>query len=87
MGGALRVIPVLAMSAALAVLAAEPRAGALRTIEGKTSQWTIPTPQMPRDPAVDAQGNIFFAIAGADRIARFDPVSARFREWAVTPGS
>ncbi|HET9578092.1 MAG TPA: hypothetical protein VFP44_09720 [Usitatibacter sp.] len=84
---ALRTLAALLLCAAVSTGVMGQRAGALRAIEGKVSQWAIPTPQMPRDPAVDAEGRIHFALAGADRIVRFDPASARFREWAVTPGS
>lgn len=87
MQGALRTLPALLLCAAVCAGAAGPKAGALRPIEGKVSQWAIPTAQTPRDPAVDAEGRIYFALAGADRIVRFDPSSARFREWPVPPGS
>lgn len=61
--------------------------GALAVIEGKLSQWPIPTPQRPRDPVADADGNIYFSLAGANRIGRFDPRTRQFMEWGLPEDS
>lgn len=56
-------------------------------ISGKISEWAVPTPKYPRDPAASPDGYIYFAVKRGDRIARFDPRSRRFREWDVPAGT
>src|SRR5512140_783338 len=90
MGRLLQAPAVMLLCALATATVAQPRAsaiGALRAIEGKITLWSVPTQQMPRDPAAHPDGGIYFAVAGADRIARFDPSSAKFREWPVMRGS
>jgi virginiamycin B lyase len=61
--------------------------GAREVIEGKVFQWSVPLAQTARDPAADTDGNIYFAIAKGDRIARFDIRSHQFKEWELPPGT
>lgn len=61
--------------------------GALGTIEGKVSQWPVPAPQVARDPIPDADGNVYFVVAGAHKIVRFDPRSRQFKEWGLPDGT
>lgn len=56
-------------------------------IKGKVSQWSVPTPLTARDPIPDGDGRIYFAVAGGDKIGRFDPGSGLFREWALPAGT
>ena len=57
-----------------------------RTISGKITEWPVPTPRYARDPAIGADGNVYFAVRAGDKIARFDPKSKRFHEWDVPAG-
>ncbi len=86
--------PLLACLLLLAIADLAPKGahGALAAsvppaVEGRILQWPVPTAQTARDPVADAEGNIYFAVAGADRIARFDPRSAQFREWVLPEGT
>jgi virginiamycin B lyase len=63
------------------------QAAGTQGVAGKISQWPVPTPKSARDPAVDAQGNVYFAVARGDRIARFDPKTEQFTEWKVPEGT
>lgn len=63
------------------------RPGALAVIAGKTSHWSIPAPDAARDPVVDADGNVYVAIANGDRIVRLEPASGRFKEWNLPAGT
>lgn len=58
-----------------------------RMIAGTISEWAVPTPRYPRDPAIGHDGKVYFAVKRGDKIARFDPRSQRFHEWAVPEGS
>ncbi len=73
------------------LFAADGRGGAVpggrEVIEGKVFQWSVPLALSARDPAADTDGNIYFAIAKGDRIARFDIRSHQFREWDLPPGT
>lgn len=60
--------------------------GALADFVGKVSEWPVPTPAFARDPAVAPDGSIFIAVMRGNKVARFDPETARFREWAMPPG-
>jgi len=61
--------------------------GALAEIAGKVSEWPVPTHKAARDPAPAPDGSIFVAVMHADRIARFDPASASFKEWDLPQGT
>lgn len=58
-----------------------------RIFYGTVTEWSVPTPRYARDPVIGRDGNVYFAIKRGDRIARFDPRSQRFHEWAVPDGS
>ena len=60
--------------------------GALTNFVGEVSEWPVPTPAFARDPAVAPDGSIFIAVMRGNKVARFDPESARFREWEMPPG-
>lgn len=55
----------------------------VKTFSGTVVEWPVPTPKLPRDPAVAQDGSIYFAVGAGGRIGRFDPRSRRFREWIV----
>ena len=59
--------------------------GALPAFTGTVSEWPVPTPKFARDPAVAPDGSIFIAVMRGNKVARFDPASQRFREWAMPP--
>lgn len=58
-----------------------------KMFSGTVSEWAVPTPRYARDPAIGHDGNVYFAVKRGDKIARFDPRSQRFHEWAVPEGS
>lgn len=58
-----------------------------RTVSGKITEWPVPTPKHVHDPAIGPDGNVYFAVMAADRIARFEPKSKRFKEWDVPAGT
>jgi virginiamycin B lyase len=55
--------------------------GALPQVQGKVSEWAVPTPRFARDPAPGPEGAIYIAVMTGNKIARFDPESKTFREW------
>ena len=61
--------------------------GALREVQGKVTEWPVPTPQFARDPAPGPDGNIYITVMGGDRIARFDVKSKTFKEWDLPDGA
>ena len=61
--------------------------GARPSLEGKISEWPVPTPKFARDPAPGPDGNIYITVKLADKIARFDPRTKRFTEWNVPAGA
>ena len=56
-------------------------------MDAKTLQTTIyptPTPRSrPRRTMLDGKGRVWFAEFAANKVAMFDPVKERFREWDV----
>jgi virginiamycin B lyase len=61
--------------------------GALAVVKGKVTEWSVPTPKFARDPALAPDGSLYITVMQADKIARFDPVSQRFREWELPSGA
>ncbi len=61
--------------------------GARPQVEGRISEWKVPTPQFARDPAPGPDGNIYIAVMFGNKIARFDPRTKTFTEWALPPGA
>lgn len=61
--------------------------GARAQIDGRVTEWPVPTPKFARDPAPAPDGSIFIAVMSGDRIARFDPLAKTFREWELPPGA
>jgi virginiamycin B lyase len=61
--------------------------GTLAKVEGKVTEWDVPTPRFARDPAPAPDGSIFISVMQGDRLARFDPKGAKFREWDLPAGS
>lgn len=61
--------------------------GALSQLEGKISEWAVPTPQFARDPAPGPDGHIYIAVRDGNRIARFNPRAKTFKEWELPPGA
>lgn len=61
--------------------------GALPSIEGKISEWVVPTPLFARDPAPGPEGDIYIAVEHGDKIARFDPRTEIFTEWDLPQGA
>jgi virginiamycin B lyase len=55
--------------------------GARPALEGKITEWAVPTPRFARDPAPGPDGNISIAVMNGNKIARFDPQSKTFKEW------
>src|SRR5213593_2153275 len=52
--------------------------GARPALDGKISEWPVPTPKFARDPAPGPDGNIYVAVMFGNRIARFDPRAKTF---------
>ena len=61
--------------------------GTLPSVAGKVTEWNVPTPKFARDPAPAPDGSIFITVMHGDKIARFDPKSASFREWDLPRGA
>ncbi len=61
--------------------------GARPNLEGKVSEWPVPTPQFARDPAPGPDGNIYIAVMSGNKIARFDPRAKVFTEWDLPAGA
>ena len=59
--------------------------GARSDVEGKISEWVVPTPKFARDPAPGPDGNIYIAVMYGNKIARFDPRTKVFKEWDLPP--
>jgi virginiamycin B lyase len=56
-------------------------AGSRPAIEGRVTEWTVPTPEFARDPAPGPDGNIYVAVMFGNKIARFDTRTKTFQEW------
>jgi len=63
------------------------RPGARPQLEGKISEWGVPTPQFARDPAPGLDGNIYIAVMRGNKIARFDTRAKTFTEWELPAGA
>ena len=61
--------------------------GSRPTIEGRVTEWSVPTPEFARDPAPGPDGNIYVAVMFGNKIARFDPRTQTFKEWDLPPGA
>jgi virginiamycin B lyase len=61
-------------------------AGTTASFSGQVSEWSVPTPAFARDPAVAPDGSIFIAVMAGNKVARFDPASQSFKEWALPRG-
>ena len=61
--------------------------GARPNLEGKISEWPVPTPQFARDPAPGPDGNIYIAVMSGNKIARFDTRTKAFKEWDLPEGA
>ncbi len=61
--------------------------GARPDFQGRIQEWPVPTPQFARDPAPGPDGNIYVTVMGGDKIARFDPRTQAFTEWALPRGA
>jgi virginiamycin B lyase len=61
--------------------------GARPRLDGKISEWSVPTPQFARDPAPGPDGNIYVAVMFGNRIARFDRKTETFKEWDLPAGA
>ena len=56
-------------------------------LQGKISEWSVPTPQFARDPAPGPDGNIYITVMNGNKIARFDTRAKRFQEWDLPQGA
>ncbi|HET8579082.1 MAG TPA: hypothetical protein VFO18_18435 [Methylomirabilota bacterium] len=61
--------------------------GARPDLQGKISEWPVPTPRFARDPAPAPDGNIYIAVMNGNKIARFDMASRTFKEWDLPSGA
>ncbi|MFQ5802803.1 MAG: hypothetical protein ACE5JQ_07920 [Candidatus Methylomirabilales bacterium] len=61
--------------------------GARPEIEGRISEWRVPTPMFARDPAPGPDGMIYIAVMYGNKIARFDPLTQTFTEWELPKGA
>lgn len=55
--------------------------------EWNVREWEVPAAEYVRDPAIDADGNVVFAITRGDRIGLFDTKDLHFHEWKLPAGS
>jgi len=56
-------------------------------LDGKVSEWPVPTPEFARDPAIGPDGNVYIAVMHGNRIARFDVKAKTFKEWVLPDGA
>lgn len=56
-------------------------------LQGKISEWPVPTPRFARDPAPAPDGNVYISVMNGNKIARFDTVSKTFKEWDLPSGA
>jgi virginiamycin B lyase len=61
--------------------------GGRPVVDGKVSEWKVPTPEFARDPAPGPDGHIYVAVMFGNRIARFDTKAQTFKEWTLPPGA
>lgn len=61
--------------------------GARPILDGKISEWPVPTPRFARDPAPGPDGNIYIAVMNGNKIARFDTSHHSFTEWDLPAGA
>lgn len=61
--------------------------GARPNLDGKISEWVVPTPKFARDPAPGPDGNIYITVMDGNKIARFDTRAKTFREWDLSEGA
>ena len=61
--------------------------GARPTVDGKISEWPVPTPRFARDPAPAPDGNIYISVMNGNKIARFDTTAKTFKEWDLPPSA
>ncbi len=61
--------------------------GARPSIEGRVTEWPVPTPKFARDPAPGPDGNIYIAVMNGNKIARFDTRAKSFKEWDLPAGA
>src|SRR3990172_3553065 len=61
--------------------------GARPNLEGKITEWVVPTPKFARDPAPGLDGNIYIAVMNGNKIARFDTRAKTFKEWDLPDGA
>jgi virginiamycin B lyase len=61
--------------------------GARPQLEGRISEWAVPTPEFARDPAPGPDGNIYIAVMYGNKIARFDTRAKKFKEWDLPAGA
>src|SRR5204862_3752195 len=61
--------------------------GARVKVEGRISEWKVPTPQFARDPAPGPDGNIYITVRFGNKIARFDTRAKTFTEWDLPQGA
>jgi len=51
-------------------------------------EWTVPWPRSgPRDPAVAPDGRVWFVGQVGNYVARLDPVTGKFEQFAIDPGT
>jgi virginiamycin B lyase len=86
-----RIALLLAVSAACAAQAGGSNynvvPGALPAVKGMVHEWSVPTPKFARDPAPAPDGSMYIAVMQGDKIAHFDPVTKKFREWDLPQGA
>jgi virginiamycin B lyase len=56
-------------------------------LQGKISEWPVPTPRFARDPAPAPDGNVYISVMNGNKIARFDTTSKTFKEWDLPSGA
>ena len=86
-----RFLPLLALATSGAALAGGSNynvtPGSLPAVQGRVTEWSVPTPKFARDPAPAPDGSIFITVMQGNKIARFDPASHRFQEWEMPSGA
>lgn len=73
------------LAALLAIAAVDPHTIAAQALDVR--EWPVEWEGRPRDPAVDADGSVWFVGQAGNYIGVFDPATETFRRFELEPGT
>ncbi len=60
--------------------------GTPQNYAGTVREWSVPSPEFARDPAVAPDGSIYIAVMTGNKVTRFNPRTQTFTEWNMPRG-